>query len=52
MKSSLAKIFQVDVKLELTDPFIREEIKKATVQLKVDESPCMDGIPAEVSRYG
>ena len=30
-KPSLAKISQVDVKLELVDPPIREEIKKATV---------------------
>ena len=30
-KSSLAKIPQVDVKLELDDPPTREEIKKATM---------------------
>ena len=37
--SSLAKIPQVDVKLELDDPPTREEIKKATMQLKVGKSP-------------
>ena len=44
-ESSLAKISQVDVKLELDDPPIREEIKKATMQLKVGKSPGIDGIP-------
>ena len=34
-ESSPAKIPQVDVKLELDDPPIREEIRKATMQLKV-----------------
>ena len=33
-KSSLAKIPQVDVKLELDDPPTREEIRKATMQMK------------------
>ena len=33
--SSLAKIPQADLKLELDDPATREEIKKATMQLKV-----------------
>ena len=51
-KSSLAKIPQVDVKLELDDPPTREEIKKATMQLKVGKSPAIDGIPAEVYQHG
>ena len=45
--SSPAKIPQVDVKLELGDPPTREEIQKATMQLKVVESPGIDGIQAE-----
>ena len=51
-ESSRAKIPQVDVKLELDDPPIREEIKKATMQLKVSKSPSIDGIPAEVYQHG
>ena len=51
-ESSLAKIPQVDVKLELDDPPTREENKKATMQLKVSKSPDIDGIPAEVCQYG
>ncbi|WP_419606700.1 hypothetical protein, partial [Thiolapillus sp.] len=51
-ESSLAKIPQVDVKLELDDPPTREEIKKATMQLKVGKSPGIDGIPAEVYQHG
>ena len=47
-ESSLAKIPQVDVKLVLDDPSTCEEIKKATMQLKVGKSPGTDGIPAEV----
>ena len=46
--SSLAKIPQVDVKQELDDSLAREDIRKATMQLKVGESPGTDGIPAEV----
>ena len=34
-ESPLAKSPQVDVRLELDDPPTREEIKKATMQLKV-----------------
>ena len=34
-ESSLAEIPQVNVKLELDDPPTREEIRKATMQLKV-----------------
>ena len=45
-QSSLAKIPQVDVKLELDDPPTWKEIKKATIQLKVGKSPATDGIPA------
>ena len=51
-KSSLAKIPQVDVKLELDDPPTRKEIKKATMQLKVGKSSGIDGIPAEVYQHG
>ena len=51
-ESSLAKIPQVNVKLELDGPPIREEIKKATMQLKVGKSPGIDGIPAEVYQHG
>ena len=51
-ESSRAKIPQVDVKLELDDPPIREEIKKATMQLKVGKSPGIDGIPVEVYQHG
>ena len=43
-ESSLAKIPQVDVKLELDDPSAREEIKKAAMQLKVGKSLGTDGI--------
>ena len=46
-ESSLAKIPPVDVKLELYDPPTGEEIKKATMQLKVGKSPGVDDIPAE-----
>ena len=51
-ESSLAKIPHVDVKLELGDPPTREEIRKATMQLKVGKSPSNDGIPAEVYQHG
>ena len=51
-ESSLAKIPQVDVKLKLDDPPTHEEIRKATMQLKVGKSPGMDGIPAEVYQQG
>ena len=47
-ESSLAEIPQVDMKLELDNPPTREEIKKATMQLKVGKSPDIEGIPAEV----
>ena len=50
-ESSLAKIPQVDVKLELDNPSTREEIRKATMQLKVGKSPGIDGIPAEVYQH-
>ena len=50
-ESSIAKIPQVDVKLELDDPPTREEIRKATMQLKVGRSPDIDGTPAEVSQH-
>ena len=51
-ESSPAKIPQVDVKLELSDPPNREEIRKATMQLKAGKSPGLDGIPAEVYQHG
>ena len=51
-ESSLAKIPRVDVKLELADPPTLEEIRKATMQLKVGKSPGIDGIPAEVYQHG
>ena len=50
-ESSLARIPKEDVKLELDDPPTREEIKKVTMQLKVDKSPGIDGIPAEVYQH-
>ena len=40
------------MKLELNDPPTREEIKKATMQLKVGKSPGIDGVPAEVYQHG
>ena len=51
-ESSVAKIPQVDVRLELDDSPTREEIKKATMQLKVSKSPGTDGIPTEVYQHG
>ena len=45
-ESPLAKIPQADVKLELDDPPTCEEIRKATMQLKVGRSSGIDGIPA------
>ena len=42
----------MEVKLELNDPPTREEIKKATMQLKMAKSPGIDGIPAEVYQHG
>ena len=51
-ESSLAKIPQVDVKLELDDPPTRKEIRKATMQLKAGKSSGIDGIPAEVYQHG
>ena len=48
---SLAKIPQVDVKLELEDPSTCEEIKKATMQLKVGKSSGTNGILAEVYQH-
>ena len=40
------------MKLELDDPPTREEIRKATMQLKVDKPPGSDGIPAAVYQHG
>ena len=51
-KFSLAKIPQVDVRLELGDPPTRKETRKATMQLKVGKSPGIDDIPAEVYQHG
>ena len=50
--SSLAKILQADVILELDDPPTREEIKKATMQLKVGKPSGIDGIPDDVYQHG
>ena len=50
-ESSPAKIPQVDVELELDDPPTCEEIKKATMELKVGKLPGIDGIPAEVCQH-
>ena len=51
-ESPLAKIPQVNVKLELDVRPTREEIKKATMQLEVGKSPGIDGIPVEVYQHG
>ena len=51
-EASPAKIPQVDVKLELDDRLICEEIRKATMQLKMGKSPGTDGIHAEVYQHG
>ena len=40
------------MKLGQDDPPTREEIRKATMQLKVGKSPGIDGIPAEVYQHG
>ena len=48
----MAKIPQVDVKLELDDRSTGEEIKKATMQLKVSKSSGINGIPVEAYQYG
>ena len=40
------------MKLELDDPPTREEIRKATMQLKVGKSPGINGSPAEVYHHG
>ena len=42
----------MDVNLELDDPPTREEIRKATMQLKVGKSPGIDDIPAEAYQHG
>ena len=42
----------MDIKLELDDPPTCEEIKKATMQLKMGNSPDIDGILAEVCHLG
>ena len=51
-ESSLAKIPQVDVKLELDDPPTCEEIREATIQLKGGKPPGIDGILVEVYQHG
>ena len=43
---------QVDVKLVLDESPTREDIKKATMLLKVDKSPGIDCIAAEVYQCG
>ena len=47
-ESSLAKIFQVNVKLELGDPSTHEKIKKITLQQKVGKSPGTAGSSKKV----
>ena len=51
-ESSLAKIRHADVELELDEPPTREEIKKATMQLKVGKTPGIDGTLAEDYQLG
>ena len=51
-ESSLATIPNADVTLALDDLPTRDEIRKATMQLKVGKSPDIDGIPAEVYQRG
>ena len=51
-ESSLERIPQMDVKLELDDPATREESKKATMQPKVGKSPGIANSPAEVYQHG
>ena len=51
-KSSLAKIPQADVKVELDYLPTREETKKAPMQMKVGRSPGIDGILAEAYQNG
>ena len=42
----------MDVKLELDDPPTCEEVRKATMQLKVGKPPGTNGIPANVYQHG
>ena len=42
----------MDVKLELDKSPTREEIRKATIQLKVGKKTGIDGIPAKVYQHG
>ena len=49
--SSLVKIPQVNVRLELDDPPTRKETKKAIMQLKVGKSHGIDDIAAEVYQH-
>ena len=51
-ESLLAKIPQVDVKLELDDPPTREEIKKATMQLKVTKLQVYRAVVVTSLLYG
>ena len=51
-ESSMAKISQVDVKLEFDDAPMHEEIQKTTMQLKMGKLPGTDGFSAEVYLYG
>ena len=51
-ESSLAKIPQVGLKLELDDPPTCEEIREATIQLKGGKPPGIDGILVEVYQHG
>ena len=47
-ESSLEKIFQQEVKLELDSPLIQEEIKKTIAKLKMHKAPEISGIPVEI----
>ena len=52
LEPSLAKITQVDMKLELDDPSTLEEIRTATMQLKGGKSLGIDDIPEEIYQHG
>ena len=47
-ESTLATVFQVNVKLELCDPSTHEEIKKVTLQQKVGKAPGTEGTSKKV----
>ena len=51
-ESVLDEIQQCPVKFSLDDPPVQEEVNKAIAQMNNGKSPGMDGIPAEVLKYG